>query len=104
MRVNVRTQERQQPIRAELLREEVVVERVRVERFAETEPEMRQEGDVLIVPVFEEVLVKRILVREELHIRRKRLVTELDETVSLKRQEAIIERISAGDPPNPPGE
>jgi uncharacterized protein (TIGR02271 family) len=94
VRVSTRTEERQQAIREELLREEVAIERVRIDRFSDTEPQMRQDGDVLIVPVFEEVLVKRILVREELRITRKRRVDEVEELVTLKRQNVVVERTS----------
>ena len=94
VRVSTRTEERQQPIREELLREEVAVERVRIDRFSDTEPQMRQDGDVLIVPVFEEVLVKRILVREELRITRKRRVDKVGELVTLKHQNVVVERTS----------
>jgi uncharacterized protein (TIGR02271 family) len=94
VRVSTRTEERQQPIREELLREEVAVERVRIDRFSDTEPQMRQDGDVLIVPVFEEVLVKRILVREELRITRKRRVDKVEELVTLKHQNVVVERTS----------
>jgi uncharacterized protein (TIGR02271 family) len=92
VRVSTRTEERQQPIREELVREEVEVERVRIDRFSDTEPQMRQDGDVLIVPVFEEVLVKRILVREELRITRKRRVDKVEDLVTLKHQKVVVER------------
>jgi uncharacterized protein (TIGR02271 family) len=94
VRVSTRTEERQQPIREELLREEVEVERVRIDRFSDTEPQIHQDGDVLIVPVFEEVLVKRILVREELRITRKRRVDKVEELVTLKHQNVVVERTS----------
>ena len=99
VRVSVRTAERQQPVCVDLLHEEAVVDRVPIECFADAEPAIRQEGDVLVVPVFEEVLVKRIFVREELRISRRRRVEELDDAVTLRRQEAVIERTSAGESP-----
>jgi stress response protein YsnF len=54
--------------------EEAGVERVPVNRLVETEPQTRQEGDVTIIPIIEEVLVveKRLLLKEEIHIRRTR--------------------------------
>ncbi|MFL5237513.1 MAG: hypothetical protein ACJ8EL_07905, partial [Rhizomicrobium sp.] len=63
-----------------------------IDRFSDTEPQMRQDGDVLIVPVFEEVLVKRILVREELRITRKRRVDKVEDLVTLKHQKVVVER------------
>jgi stress response protein YsnF len=42
-------------------------------RMVETAPEIRTESDVTILPVVEEVLVveKRLVLKEELHIRRR---------------------------------
>jgi stress response protein YsnF len=55
-------------------RDRVDVERVAVNRLVSAMPGPRQEGDTLIVPVIEEVLVteKRLMVREEIRIRRYR--------------------------------
>lgn len=57
-----------------LYTEQAGVERVPVNRLVDNEPQTRQEGDVTIIPVVEEVLVveKRLLLKEEIHIRRTR--------------------------------
>lgn len=57
-----------------LLREDCEVERVTVQRYVDKPEEIRMDGDTLIVPLMEEVLVveKRLMVREELHIKRRR--------------------------------
>ena len=57
-----------------LFADEVAVERVPVNRIVDQMPETRQEGDVLIVPVVEEVLMvqKRLLLKEEVRIQRRR--------------------------------
>ena len=57
-----------------LFSEEADVRRVPVNRVITEIPQTRQEGDVTIVPVVEEVLVveKRLLLKEEIHIERKR--------------------------------
>ncbi len=74
--------------------EEIVeVERVPVNREVAEPPAVRQEGDVTIVPILEEVLVveKRLVLREELRItRRRREITERHR-VTLRREEAEIE-------------
>ena len=51
-----------------------VVERVPVDQFVDEAPQVRTEGDVTIIPVLEEryVLEKRLVLVEELHIRRER--------------------------------
>lgn len=57
-----------------LFQEDVEVERIPVNRFIDGPVETRQEGDLTIVPVVEEVLTvqKRLLLKEEVHIRRRR--------------------------------
>jgi len=59
----------------------------------ETAPEIRTEGDVTIVPVLEEVLVveKRLVLKEELHIRRRIETETVEVPVILRKQRAIIE-------------
>jgi uncharacterized protein (TIGR02271 family) len=81
-----------EPVRAE---ETVEVQRVPVNREVSEPPPVRQEGNVTIVPILEEVLVveKRLIVREELRItRRRREITERHR-VTLRREEAEIERL-----------
>jgi uncharacterized protein (TIGR02271 family) len=77
-----------------LLREAVEVTRVPVDRqVAETMPP-RQEGDVTIVPVYEEVVIveKRLMLKEELHIRtvRQTQVEMIEATV--RKEEVEITR------------
>ena len=57
-----------------LFADEVAVERVPVNRIVDEMPETRQDGDVLVVPVVEEVLTiqKRLLLKEEVRIQRRR--------------------------------
>jgi hypothetical protein len=60
----------------ELFSDEVDIDRVSVNRLVDSPPETRQDGDITIVPVLEEVLVvqKRLLLKEEIRIRRTRAV------------------------------
>jgi uncharacterized protein (TIGR02271 family) len=77
----------------QLNREDVQVERVRVDRRV-TEPEVsRQEGEWLVIPIMEEVFVveKHLMVTEEIRIR-KRLVTEEAEVRdTVRREHATVE-------------
>lgn len=74
----------------ELAHEEVSIERVPINRPVETAPQPRYEGDTLIVPVVEEVLVteKRLMLREELRIAR-RTVTETTPIRDTLRREVV---------------
>jgi stress response protein YsnF len=75
----------------------VEVKHVPVDRMVDEPPPVRQEGDVTIVPVLEEVLVveRRLRVREEIHIRRVRTVRRETRTVVLRRETAEVRRTPA---------
>lgn len=77
-----------------LWREEVSVELVEVNRVVDGPVAVRQEGDLLIVPLLEEVLVveKRLLLREELRINRRRSQVQSRQNVTLRSESASIER------------
>lgn len=81
----------------ELLRESVDVERVPVNQIVETAPEIRYEGETMIIPLLEEVLVveKRLFVREELRVTKRKTVFHQPQTVTVRREQAEIERIDA---------
>jgi len=57
-------------------------------------PQTRYEGDTLVVPVLEEVLVveRRVRIKEELHITRVRREERHLETVMLKSEQVSVER------------
>lgn len=89
VRVSKRAKVRDQLVDMALRRDEVVIERVQVNRLVDAPIASRQEGDVTIVPIYEEVLVTRLLLKEELHIRR-RIRMEPREPVSVAlRYEAV---------------
>lgn len=99
IRKTIRTIE--QVVDEPLLLEEVVVERVPVGRAIGAPIEPRQEGDTLIVPILEEVLVveKRLILKEELRITRRRAEHHAPQTVTLRTEEAAIERFEPGSGP-----
>ena len=94
-RVHVTPRVRKEQVDVPVAREEVHVTRVRVDRFVDAPPPVRQEGDVTIVPVLEEVVViqRRLRVKEELHITKRRGTRRHRETVTLRDEEARIEKI-----------
>ena len=84
---------------ATLDRETVEVTRVPVDRVVDEAPGIRTENDVTIVPVLEEVLVveKRLVLKEELHIRRQSRTEEVQVPVELRKQRAVVERLPTGE-------
>jgi stress response protein YsnF len=100
MRVQTVTDTVEEFAHADVRRETVEVTRVPIDKVVETAPEIRTVGDVTIVPVLEEVLVveKRLVLKEELHIRRRVETDTVEVPVSLRKQRAIIERTNPDDP------
>ena len=101
VRVQTITDTIEELAQAEVLQEIVEVTRVPIDQVVETAPEIRTEGDVTIVPMLEEVLVveKRLVLKEELHIRRRVGTETIEVPVTLRKQRAIVEREAPDDPP-----
>jgi uncharacterized protein (TIGR02271 family) len=79
--------------------ERVQIERVPLGRQVEAIPPVRQEGDTTILSVVEETLViaRRLILKEEIHIRRLHVAERHQEAVVLRKQEAVITRIEPHD-------
>ena len=94
VRVTTRTETVDELVSAALERSDVSVSRVPIDREVEAIPAVRTEGDVTIIPVVEEILVieKRLVLREEIHLRQTTIVQSVDVPVSLRKQQAVIER------------
>ena len=87
-----------------LARDEVEVRHVPVDRIVNPDeaPVNRYEGDTLIVPILEEVLVveRRVRIKEELHITRIRREDHHQEEIVLKAEQVRVERFDeSGTPP-----
>ena len=99
-RVRVRTfvETVQEPVHASLMEETVEVTRVPVGREIDQAPEVRTENGVTIVPVVEEVLVveKRLILKEELHIRRNTRTEDVEVPVELRKHRVEVEQLEAG--------
>lgn len=98
VRVRTVTREHEETVEVPLTQEHVEVERVPIGKEIETIPASRQEGDTTIVPVVEEIVVMRrkLVLKEEVHLRLVRSTEQRRESVVLRRQEAVIERLPAG--------
>lgn len=80
---------------ATLAGETVDITRERIDREVADVPQMRVEGDVTIIPVVEEIVVveKRLVLVEEIRIRRIATSDDVQIPVTLRRQRAVVERI-----------
>jgi uncharacterized protein (TIGR02271 family) len=112
VRVTKRVHERDELVDVPIMREEVEIERVPIDQLLEGPVGIRQEGETLIIPVVEEVLVveKRLRLKEELHVRKRQRQSQTPQRIRLRQEEAVIERLpsqpeagSAGSASTEPG-
>jgi uncharacterized protein (TIGR02271 family) len=94
VRVTKRVVEHDEVIDTSTIAEEVEIERVARDVVLKKPAKPRHEGDTLIVPVMEEITIveKRLVLVEELYIRRKKVTRPSKETVRLRREEVNVER------------
>jgi uncharacterized protein (TIGR02271 family) len=100
VRVEKHVHERTEVVDQPLLRDSVTVTRVPINRVIDQPIDVRQEGETLIVPVLEELLVveKRLLLVEEVHITRHTSETHQPQEVTLRREEVTVERLTPHEP------
>lgn len=94
VRIHKSVTEHQEVIDTPTYSESVQVERVARGEWVESIPQIRHEGDTMIIPVVEEVLVveKRLRLREELHVTKRRVEENTPQQVTLRREEVSIDR------------
>jgi uncharacterized protein (TIGR02271 family) len=89
------THEREQLIDELLAIETAEIERTPIGRQVDVMPAVREEGDAIVVPIVEEVLVveRRLFLKQEVRIRRVRSTERHQETVTLRHHEAVVTRV-----------
>ena len=99
VRISKVVREHEERVDEPLLREEVVIERVPINRFVEEAIPLRSEGDTIIVSLLEEVPVveKRLMLKEELRITVRRVEARKPTSVTLRSEEATVEHIASRD-------
>lgn len=86
--------QRKEIAKADIYRHAVSVEHVPINREIDEVPAPWEDGDVLVIPVVEEVLVveKRLILREELRVTRRKEIDHIEQPVLLRSMEALVER------------
>ncbi len=99
VRVHVSITERDETVDVLLREQDVEVKRVPIGRVVEHPPETRQEGDTLVISVVEEVLVveRRLVLKEEIRVRRTERQRPVRETARLRSEVAEVEVIPSGE-------
>ncbi len=95
VRVHKHVTEREETVEQPTFREEVSVERVAIGRPIDAVMDVRHEGDTMIIPVVEEVLVveKRLVLKEEIRVTTRRINETEQARVVLRSEEVEIEQL-----------
>lgn len=100
VRIRKTVDEHEQRIEETLMHDQIDVRHVPVDKIVALSeaPASRYEGDTLIVPILEEILVveKRLRIKEEIHITRSKRPQRFSETVPLKSETVSVERFDEG--------
>jgi len=96
LQVSISVNEREERVPIELAHDEVEVERVARNIPVSELPSVRHEGNTTIIPVVEEVVVleKRLVLVEEIHVRRVTSTTTEEVPVTIRSEQASIDRES----------
>lgn len=95
VRVRTVVYEAQEVIDEPLATEDIEVERRPLGHWVDAPVPVRHEGDATIVTLVEEVVVveKRLRATEEIRITKRRSVRHEPQRVTLRREEAVVERL-----------
>ena len=96
VRVRRTTTEKVQKVNVPLSSDSYEVTRVPIDKEVKKAPPVRETRTEIIIPVVEEVLVveRRLVLREELHIRKVHSVERHTEEITLRVQKATVERVA----------
>lgn len=93
VKVGIITTESEQLVEELLEHEHVEIERIAIGKQVDKMPVVREEGDTLIIPILEEMVERRLLLKEEVRVRRTREKQPYEERVVVRKQEAVITRL-----------
>lgn len=103
VRIHKEVREEEQWIDEPGFRDQVDVERIPVHKVIDTPAEVRYEGDTMIIPVMEEVVIveKRLFLKEEIRVTKHREEIREPKSVKLKKEEVKVERAKSSGRKNP---
>ena len=97
--ISKQIQEEEATVEVPLQHDKVNVERVAINQYIEEHPNVRYEGNKIIIPVVQEEVVveKKILLVEEVHIDREYYQENFSETFTLKKEIIEVARDNTDD-------
>ena len=93
VRLSTYVEEHIERVEGMLLQTEVDMERIPIDRVVDAIPQIRTEGDTLVYPIVEEILVKQLVLREEVRITHRQHSKPYAQDVTLRRVRADIEHV-----------
>lgn len=95
VRVDKRVEKRVRRVSAPVVHEDVEVRRVPINRVVDEAPKSRRQGNTVIVPVVEEevIITKRLVLKEEIHLIKRRTRERVVKEVEVGRERAEIRRL-----------
>jgi uncharacterized protein (TIGR02271 family) len=95
VRLTKTVKEEQITIDPQAVRREISIERVPIDRFVDRPEGMRQEGDTLIIPVFEEVpvVIMKTKLKEEVRVTTRTISARRRTPVTVRRERLTVDRL-----------
>ncbi len=95
VQVRKHVEQRVKTVEAPVIHEAVDVRRVPINREIAEMPRVRETGEEIVIPVVEEELVvtKRLILKEEVHVIRRRAKTRTRQQVTVARETAEVVRV-----------
>ena len=99
VRITKVVHERETLVDEPLFHDKVAITRVPMQRVVDGPVPVREENGTTIISIVEEVLVveKRLMLREEIHIRKQRIETHQPQHITLRSEEIRVERVPSID-------
>jgi uncharacterized protein (TIGR02271 family) len=97
LRVSKQTHTREVAVEESLLRERAEIETIPIGRQIFEMPSVRHEGETIVVPIVEEILhtERRLILKEEIRITRRKATEQFHDRVTLRYQEAVVTRVQS---------
>lgn len=92
--ISKKISEHEEIVDVPLFQEKVDVERVPINQVVQERPAVRQDGETMIIPVVQEQVFyqKRLMLVEELHVRKQVVETHQPQKITLVKEEVEIKR------------
>jgi len=96
IRITKKVNELLETITTSVTTEEIKVEKVAFNKYIDDHPQVRYEGDTMVIPVVREVVVveKKLLLVEEVRITKHFHTSSEEQIVTLRHDEIIVERVA----------